>query len=104
MQRTVPHSGRPTLVRPGVTLLQLLPASRLTWTRPSSLPAHSRPFWVGDSASAKIVPYTSTPVLSPVIGPPDHFCLPLSLRVRSPLTFVHVLPSFCVMKRTLAPW
>src|SRR5437763_10124160 len=102
MQATVPHSGRPAFVRPGVTLSQVPPASRDTWTRPSSLPAHRRPFCLGDSATAKRVPYTSTPVLSPVMGPPDHFCFDLSLRVRSLLIGVQVRPSLSVRNRTLA--
>ena len=38
-----------------VTLVQFLPPSRVTWTRPSSLPAQSRPFSLGDSAMAKMV-------------------------------------------------
>ncbi len=69
---TVAHSGSPAMAP--VTLVQVFPPSRVTWTRPSSLPAQMTPFCFGDSAIAKTVPYTSTPVLSPVIGPPAHFC------------------------------
>src|SRR5215813_4809890 len=100
MQQTVPHSGSPG----GVTLLHSLPPSVVTWTNPSSLPAQRRSFCFGDSAMAKTVSYTSTPVLSPVIGPPDHFCLLLSFRVRSLLTAFHVLPPSRVRNRTLAAW
>ena len=39
-----------------VTFVHVLPSSRETWTRPSSLPAQSTPFCFGDSAMAKIVP------------------------------------------------
>src|SRR5262249_4112815 len=102
MQFTVPHSGNPEML--GVTLVQFLPPSRETWTSPSSLPAQSRSFSRGDSATAKIVPYTSTPVLSPVIGPPDHFCLLGSLRVRSGLTGAQCRPPSLVLKRTLLAW
>jgi hypothetical protein len=38
-----------------VTFVQLLPASRVTCTSPSSLPTQIRPFSRGDSAIAKIV-------------------------------------------------
>ena len=48
---TMLHSGRSF----GVTFVQWAPASRETWTRPSSEPAHSRPFSLGDSAIEKIV-------------------------------------------------
>src|SRR5260370_30520151 len=100
MQLIVPHSGRPLMLL--VTLVQVLPPSDDTLTRPSSVPAQSRSFCRGDSAMAKMVPYTSTPVLSPVIGPPDHCCLVLSLRVRSPLIAAHFRPASLVMNNTLA--
>src|SRR5262249_18049212 len=100
MQQTVPHSGSPL----GVTLLHSLPPSVVTWTSPSSLPAQMRAFCLGDSAMAKTVSYTSTPGLSPVIGPPDHFCLLLSLRVRSGLIAFQVSPPSVVLKTTLAAW
>ena len=45
-----------------------------------------------DSASAKIVSYTSTPVTSIVIGPPDFPCFTGSLRVRSGEISSHVSP------------
>ncbi len=44
------------------------------------------------------------PVLSPVMGPPDHCCFAGSLRVRSPLMAVHDCPPSVVRKSTLAPW
>ena len=51
---TVPHSGKPGIA--AVTFVQVLPPSRVTCTRPSSLPAQIRPFCFGDSAMAKMVP------------------------------------------------
>src|SRR3954462_13223223 len=103
MHVTVAHLGNP-LGPLGVTSSQVLPPSGLTWTRPSSLPAHSSPCCTGDSATAKMVPYTSTPVLSPVIGPPDHFCFDLSLRVRSSLTGFQLRPSSLVTNSLLLAW
>ncbi len=91
MTLTVPHSGRPGTF--GVTFVHVVPSSRETWTSPSSEPTQRSPFSRGDSAIAKIVPYHSTPVLSPVIGPPDHFCLLSSSRVRSGLIASQRLPA-----------
>src|SRR5437870_8849564 len=102
MQRIVAQSGRP--LRPLDTLVHVLPSSFETCTTPSSLPAQRIPFCLGDSASAKTVQKISTPVLSPVIGPPDHCCLFLSLRVRSPLIRVQFWPPLAVRKTTLAAW
>src|SRR5687768_9297618 len=102
MHFTVPHSGISGMF--AVTFVHVLPLSRETWTRPSSLPAQSTPRSFGDSARAKMVQYTSTPVLSPVIGPPDHFCFALSFRVRSPLIGVQELPPSVVRKSTLPAW
>src|SRR5262245_23679903 len=102
MQQIVAHSGRPAFVRPTVTLSHFFPPSLVTCSNPSSLPTQIRPAFFGDSATAKMVPYTSTPVLSPVIGPPDHFCFDLSLRVRTPLIAVQVLPPSLLLKSTLA--
>src|SRR2546421_9972715 len=99
---TVPQSGRSGMF--AVTFVHVLASSRLTWTNPSSLPAQSRPFCLGDSARAKTVQYVSAPVLSPVIGPPDHCCFCLSLRVRSSETFSHVCPPSRVRKTKLPPW
>ena len=42
--------------------------------------------------------------MSPVIGPPDQPCLSRSFRVRSPLSFVHVLPRSAERNNTFAPW
>ncbi len=62
------NAGRPF----GVMSCHVLPPSRERCIRPSSLPAHSSPATFGDSSKAKIVSYTSTPVLSRVIpSPPE---------------------------------
>src|SRR5258707_1458457 len=74
-----------------VTLALVRPASRETCTSPSLVPAHSNPRWIGDSAMENTTPAYSTPMLSGV-RPPDIFCRLLSLRVRSPLSSVHVRP------------
>src|SRR4051812_46244121 len=102
MQWTLPQSGRSGTF--AVTFVHVFASSVLTCTRPSSDPAQRRPFCLGDSARAKIVQYVSAPVLSPVIGPPDHFCFCLSFRVRSPETGAQVCPPSVVRKRTLPPW
>jgi hypothetical protein len=83
----------------GVTFCHVFASSRVTCTSPSSEPAQRIPFSRGDSASAKIVSYTSTPVTSVVIGPPDLPCFDGSLRVRSGETSCHVSPSSVVRSR-----
>ena len=40
----------------GVTLLHVLPASRVSWTRPSSVPTHSVAASWGDSAMSSMTP------------------------------------------------
>ena len=52
MPSTVAHSGSVF----GVTSVQCAPSSRLTCTRPSSLPTQITPRCAGDSATEKIVP------------------------------------------------
>ena len=46
------RSGRPF----GVTFAQFFPPSRVSWTRPSSVPAQIVPASCGDSARAKMTP------------------------------------------------
>ena len=84
---TVPHSGKFGIA--AVTFFQFFPSSVVTCTSPSSLPAQMRPFCFGDSAIAKTVPNVSTPVPSPVMGPPVHVCFDLSFLVRSGLMTSH---------------
>src|SRR5579884_139343 len=95
---TVPQSGMPL----GVTFSQCCPPSRVMWTRPSSVPAQIKSFCTGDSTTEKIVSYTSTPVLSLVIDPPEEACFDLSFRVRSGLMMLQLIPSFVVLNRTCA--
>ena len=65
--RTVPHGGRPGMFF--VTLVQVLPPSRVSCTRPSLVPAQISPRSRGDSAIAvDDAPY-STPMLSGVRPP-----------------------------------
>src|SRR5262250_3143308 len=89
MLSTVPHSGK--FGRFFVTLLQLFPPSRVTCTCPSFVPAQIKPASFGDSASAKITPAYSTPMLSGV-SPPEICWRLLSLRVRSGLMICQLLP------------
>src|SRR5215469_5291604 len=88
---------------PAVMLFQCAPPSRVTHTKPSSVPTQSSPLVIGDSAIDAMVSYTSVPALSRVIGSPDGFCLFLSLRVRSGLTAAHVAPPSSVFMRYCAP-
>ena len=94
------HSGNPF----GVTFCQLLPSSRVSCTRPSSVPAQITPLSWGDTASAKIVSYTSTPVTSLLTGPPERPCLLGSLRVRSGLIVSQVVPWSRLRSSTCAAW
>ena len=73
------------------TAVQLLPASRVTWTRPSFVPAQISPGFKGDSAMAKIASPYSTPMLSGV-RPPEICCRLLSLSVRSGLISCQLRP------------
>ena len=98
----VPNCGAPG--RAAVTFVHDLPPSRVTCTSPSSEPAQMTSRCAGDSAMAKTVANVSTPVLSPVIGPPDHCCFETSLRVRSPLMTDHDCPPSRVRNTTCAPW
>src|SRR5260370_896330 len=69
-------------------------------TSPSSGPDQIKSFCPGDSTTEKIVSYTSTPVLSLVIGPPEAACFDLSLRVRSGLIIVQLIPPSVVLNST----
>src|SRR5215472_1706954 len=89
MLEIVPQSGMPG--RLAVTLVQVLPASRVSCTRPSLVPAQMTPASLGDSAMAKTTPAYSTPMLSPV-RPPENPMRVLSLRVRSGLMTCQLLP------------
>src|SRR5262245_7632683 len=76
----------------GVMLLHVRPPSSERCTSPSSVPHQSRLRRCADSASAKIVQYTSAPVLSRVTGPPEGPSFEGSLRVKSLLTTSQLAP------------
>ena len=76
----------------GVMFVQVLPKVRVTNTNPSSEPVKIvfTSFLLGPTE--KMVPYTSGPFMSPVIGPPDGPSVDGSCRVRSGLRLAHVRP------------
>ena len=78
-----------------VTLVQCAPASRVTCTSPSLVPAQISPFSSGDSAIANTTPAYSTPTLSGV-RPPESCCCDLSFSVRSGLIACQLWPPFVV--------
>ena len=73
-------------------------------TSPSSVPTYSVFASCGDSSITTIVPYTSPPAPSLVMGAPPHPCRALSFRVRSPEIGVHRAPRSVVRNSTLPPW
>src|SRR5690242_171058 len=89
MMETSAHSGSSG----GVMFCQEAPPSREMWTSPSSEPAQKTPGSWGDSRKAKIVRYSSTPLLSCVIGAADGPCGCGSLRVRSGVMTYQVVHS-----------
>src|SRR6266542_1061283 len=100
MLLTVPQGGSPG--RFAVTLVHVLPASRVIWTRPSLVPAQMSPFSSRDSAIANMTPAYSTPMLSGV-RPPELCCLLLSFSVRSGLITCQLLPPSVVRCTTWLP-
>ena len=74
-----------------VTLVHVVPPSRVTCTRPSFVPAHRIFPSSGDSAIENTTPAYSTPMLSGV-RPPEIIWRDLSLRVRSGEIVCHVMP------------
>src|SRR3954468_12501076 len=87
---TVPHGGRLGMFF--VTFVQLLPASRVTCTRPSLVPTQMTPACFGDSAIAWMTPPYSTPMLSGV-RPPELCWRLLSLSVTSGLISCQLWPA-----------
>src|SRR4051812_24203270 len=97
---TRPPGGSPF----GVTFVQVFPSSRDTWNGPSFDPVHITPFCTGDSRIEYNVAYTSSPVMSRVIGSPLTALRSFgSLAVRSGLIAVHVTPSSRVRCTTWDP-
>jgi len=83
-----------------VTLVQVAPLSRVTWSSPSLVPAQITPFSLGDSAMATAILPTGV-VGSPcpvrrfqVVPPSRDMNSPLP---RPPLNWPHVLMSICHM-------
>src|SRR5205814_2042812 len=70
------------------TSLHVLPPSRVTCTRPSSVPTHITLESVGARFTVRIVLYVSAPEMSYSMGPPLVTCFALSFRVRSGLRAV----------------
>src|SRR5262249_6345837 len=94
MLENVPHSGRLAIFL--VSVVQVLPPSRVNCSRPSLVPAQITPASLGDSAMANTTPAYSTPMLSGV-SPPELPIRLLSLRVRSGLMICQLLPPSVVM-------
>src|SRR5437588_12935713 len=93
MLENVPHSGRLGIFL--VRLVQVLPASRVTCSRPSLVPAQITPLSFGDSAIANTTPAYSTPILSGV-RPPEICRRDLSFNVRSGLISCQLWPPLVV--------
>ena len=87
----------------GVTSFQLLPPSRVTWTRPSSVEAQISSRRCGDSTTQAQVAWTSAPALSRVIGPPDAPWRLRSFRLRSGEMRSQFMPSSRVRNTQLPP-
>src|SRR5215831_10516453 len=96
-----PHWGRPLMA--AVTFVQFLPPSRVTCTRPSSVPTQMVLGSTGESDMDRIAPTVSAPLRSSQIGPPLESCLVLSLRVKSGLTGVKWVPPSVEWNSTLPP-
>ena len=75
----------------GVTFVHVLPSSRVSWTRPSIVPAQMTPLAIGDSEIANTTIELSTYKLS-VTSPPLERCLVVSLVVRSGLMISQLWP------------
>src|SRR2546430_16344812 len=89
---------------PYTTLFRsVFPASRVTCTGQSSLPAQITLESEGARFTVRIVPYVSAPEMSYSIGPPLVTCLALSLRVRSGLIALQCSPPSVLLKTTLPP-
>src|SRR5581483_113626 len=95
------HCGRLGMLP--VTLLQCSPPSCVTCTTPSSVPTQIVLGSTGEMEIERMQPKVSAPLMSHQIGPPLVCCLVLSLRVRSGLIGVQLLPPSVERKSTLPP-
>src|SRR5579864_5449829 len=82
----------------GVTLVQRVPPSVVTCTRPSADPVQITCWSSGETASAEMSGKTSALDWSRSIGPPEGSSVLGSLRVRSGLSFCHVCPPSLLRK------
>src|SRR5262245_59900816 len=101
MDDTHENFGAPVML--GAAFVHVFPPSRVTWTLPSSVPAHTTEASRGLSAIEMIVQWNSARVLSVLIGPPLDFCFSGSFVERSGLIAVHVPPRSVVLNRTFPP-
>src|ERR1051325_310460 len=85
------------------TFVHVLPASRVTCTRPSSLPVQITLESVGAKLTVSRVPYVSAPEMSYSIGPPLVTCFAFSVRVGSGLVARHGSPPSLLLTSTLPP-
>src|SRR5574338_523038 len=86
---TFPHGGSVGML--AVTLVQVVPPSCVTWTRPSLEPVQITPARAGDSAIANSVAPSNVMRLS-VVTPPELCWCVVSLRVRSGLITCQLAP------------
>src|SRR6185503_20612173 len=96
---TRPNDGSPG----GVTFDQCLPPSRVSWTRPSSVPTQISPLRSVEPSMSRIVSLYSAPETSWTIGPPVGFWCDLSLTVRSGEIVFQLMPRSVDWNTTLAP-
>src|SRR5437773_11197981 len=76
----------------GVTFVQVLPPSRVTWTRPVLAPTQMTPAATGEGASAVIDPPAAGAPTPPVAGPGGAGNATPGGAARSPLIVRHVRP------------
>src|SRR5271168_4543232 len=82
------------LISGGVTLVHFAPPSRVTWIRPSPVPAQSTLTSTGEGARAVIVPSGDGPTVEPYL--PAFTGMSHVWRVKSPLIGVQLCPPLVV--------
>src|SRR5215813_6503691 len=97
---TRPPGGRSR----GVTFFHVLPLSFVTHTGPSFDPVQNTPGSRRDDRIEYSAAYTSSPVMSRVIGSPDVTCPSGPLAVTSGLNFVQCTPPSIVLWTYCDPW
>ena len=86
-----------------VTFSQVLPPSRVTWTRPLVVPTQTTPSAAGEGAIAKIAPKPQAVARSTGTSPSQPVSSG-SAPVRSGLTVCQLAPPSSERKSTWAPW